>query len=95
MEYRGGDGKDRGEKGGEHAEQLSLQASARTGPRSLSRDDVLGFKEQLVKNYQPRSVNSMLAALNGLYSREEALALLYRWSGDGGGEALEKQAYLP
>lgn len=68
LEYRGGDGKDKAEKSGEHAEQLSLQASARTGPRSLSRDDVLGFKEQLVKNYQPRSVNSMLAALNGFFA---------------------------
>ena len=71
---------------------LSLTAcqsgGAESGARRKDLQKRLGLPERL-------SANGLLAALNGLYSREEALALLYRWSGDGGGEALEKQAYLP
>ncbi len=85
--------------GGEEAEKkelltkadlydLGLSGGAESGARRKDLQKRLGLPERL-------SANGLLAALNGLYSREEALALLYRWSGDGGGEALEKQAYLP
>lgn len=64
MEYRGAAGKQRSE----HSKPLDLQASGRSGQHPLSRDDVLGFKEHLLQNYRPRSVNSMLAALNGFFA---------------------------
>ena len=33
----------------------------------LSKEDALGFKAFLIRDYQPQSVNSMLAALNSFF----------------------------
>ncbi|NBI71274.1 integrase [Clostridiaceae bacterium] len=65
LEYRGGTGKKTKERA---AKRLNLQASAGPEPRPVSREEVLAFKEQLVQCYQPRSVNSMLAALNSFFT---------------------------
>lgn len=34
----------------------------------VSKEDALGFKAFLIRDYQPQSVNSMLAALNSFFS---------------------------
>ena len=56
-----------GEGAGSSTESC-LQTLEGSGPRPVSREEVLGFKERLLKHYRPRSVNSMLAALNSFFS---------------------------